>query len=163
MTLNDLYLVSQIAIATLGVPTLLYLALQVRQNTKQLRASARYQFVEASGQMNAITAASPQVASVFRRGMETMDALDPDERMQFFVIVGQFFQIYSTMYELHLEKLLSESQWTNIRKDILALMHSGGGRRVWEEFARPGLDRSFTAYVDALAASGETSYRLERL
>lgn len=43
MTLNDLYLVSQIALAAIGVPTLAFLALQVRQNTKQLRANASHQ------------------------------------------------------------------------------------------------------------------------
>lgn len=47
MTLNDAYLVSQTAAAVLVAPTLLYLALQVRQNTVQSRAVARYQFVDA--------------------------------------------------------------------------------------------------------------------
>ena len=56
MTLNDIYLLSQIVAAILVAPTLLYLAVQVRQNTRQMRANASFQWIEASGQMNALVA-----------------------------------------------------------------------------------------------------------
>ncbi len=158
MTLNDVYLVSQIAAAVLVAPTLLYLALQVRQNTVQLRAAARYQFVEASGQLLAVLCGSTATASVFRRGLESFDGLDPDERMQFFVFVGQFFQIYSVMFELHADRLLPDSQWHNVRKDIVSVLSSPGGQRVWEDFAMKGLDPKFVAFVAALRTGAEPSY-----
>ncbi|MEZ5894981.1 MAG: hypothetical protein R3C51_01150 [Parvularculaceae bacterium] len=41
MTLNDLYLISQIIAVLLVAPTLLYLALQIRQGTEQLRSESR--------------------------------------------------------------------------------------------------------------------------
>ncbi len=162
MTLNDLYLVSQIVAAILVAPTLLYLALQVRQNTRQMRAVARYQFVEATGQMNALTAGSRETASLFRRGMTDIDALDADERMQFFVFIGQFFQIYSVMFELHEDRLLPDSQWHNVRKDLVSLLASSGGRRVWEVFGREGLDPKFAAAVEAMTKSGEASYDMAK-
>ena len=77
MTLNDGYLVSQITAAVLVAPTLLYLALQVRQSTAQLKAAAPYQFVEATGQMNVAIAQSEQAASVFRRGDEAANVRQP--------------------------------------------------------------------------------------
>lgn len=158
MTLNDLYLVSQIAAAVLVAPTLLYLALQVRQNTSQLKAAARYQFVEATGQMNAVMAQSKQAASVFRRGTENFESLDVDERYQFFFFIGQHFQIHSVMYELHRDGLLPETQWHNVRKDILTMVRSPGGRRVWEDFATTGLDPQYIAFVERLVATSESTY-----
>ena len=163
MTLNDSYLVSQIAAAVLVAPTLLYLALQVRQNTAQLKATARYQFVEATGQMNALTAASRETASVFRRGLADIDSLDADERMQFLILVGQFLQIYSTMFELHEDRLLPDSQWHNVRKDLISLLATPGGRRIWETFGKSGLDPAFLAHVDAFVAKGEPSYDIMRI
>lgn len=160
MTLNEAYLVSQMAIAVLGVPTLLYLALQVRQNTKQMRANASFQWVAASGQMNALVAGDTQAASVFRRGWEDPATLSDDERMQYLVHVGHFMQIYSTMYELHEDGLLPDTQWHNCRKDIASMMSSKGGRWVWETFGRRGLDPAFVAYVEKLKDSGETPYDL---
>lgn len=158
MTLNDMYLLSQIVAAILVAPTLLYLALQVRQNTAQMRANASFQWISASGQMNALVAGDRQAASVFRRGWDDPDALDDDERMQYLVHVGQFMQIYSTMFELHEDGLLPDSQWHNCRKDIVSLINSAGGLWVWEIFGKRGLDPSFVAFVEKLKASDETPY-----
>ncbi|MEQ9316208.1 MAG: hypothetical protein RLN72_10165 [Henriciella sp.] len=160
MTLNDFYLVSQIVAVVLVAPSILYLALQVRQNTQQLRATARFQWVEASGQFNALTAGSLQAASVFRRGWDNPDQLDDDERMQFLVHLGQFMQIYSTMYELHKEKLLPDTQWHNCRKDMISVMNAPGGLWVWETFGKQGLNSEFVAYMEGLKAVEEQSFDL---
>ncbi|MCK5943090.1 MAG: hypothetical protein KAI24_14015 [Planctomycetes bacterium] len=162
MTLNDLYLLSQILAVALVAPTLVYLALQVRQNTAMLRATARYQFVEATGQMNALLAGDPAVASIFRRGCADIATLSDDERMQFTVFLGHCLQIYSTMYELHTERLLPGSQWHNVRKDLLSALSAPGGAAVWESFGRHGLDPEFVRFVDALLQGGEGSYDMTR-
>ena len=160
MTLNDVYLVSQILAVVLIVPSILYLALQVRQNTQQLSAAARFHWVESSGQLNALVAGNTQTASVFRRGWENPDSLDDDERMQFLVHLGQFMQIYSTMFELHQEGTLPDSQWHNCRKDMISVMNSSGGLWVWETFGRQGLDPRFVTFMDALRTIDEDSFDL---
>jgi len=163
MTLNDAYLVSQIAAAILVAPTLLYLALQVRQNTKQLKAAARYQFVEATGQINAVMAGDKSAASVFRRGISDYASLDEDERWQFLVFIGQHMQIHSVMFELYEDGLLPETQWHNVRKDILTIVRSDGGKRIWEEYGRTGLDPEFVAYVERARASAEATYDMTKI
>ncbi len=163
MTLNDVYLVSQIVAAILVAPTLLYLALQVRQNTVQLRAVARYQFVEATGQINAVMAGDTRAASVFRRGISGYESLNEDERWQFLIIVGQHLQIHSVMFELYEDGLLPETQWHNIRKDILSVVRSDGGKRIWEEFGKQGLDPKFVAHVERLVAGAEATYDMTKI
>lgn len=160
MTLNNIYLVSQIIAVLLVAPTIIYLALQVRQNTAQLRAVARHQFLDSTGQMNAIGIADKTIASMYRRGLADMSSLDDDEQMQFFAFVGHFFQIYSVMFELHQDKLLPDSQWYAAKKDVLALLATNGGQSVWESFGREGLSPPFVRYVDALLVSGDSSFRL---
>jgi hypothetical protein len=160
MPLNDIYMLSQIAGVALVVPTLLYLALQVHQNTAQLRATARYQFIEATGLMNTLTASDKATAAVFRRGLDNPDALDSDEQMQFMVFIGQFYTIYSVLFELHEEDLLPPTQWFAIRKDLLTLMASPGGRGIWEKFGRHGLSPKFVTFVEDLANSDEATYDL---
>lgn len=160
MTLDDIYLVSQIAAVVLVVPSLIYLALQVRQNTQQMRATARFQWVEASGQFNSLIAGNTQNASVFRRGMDDPEALTDDERMQFLFYLGHFMQIYSTMFELNREKLLPDSQWHNCRKDIISVVNAPGGLWVWETVSKPGLDADFVAFVEGLRTGADKSYAL---
>ena len=43
MTLNDIYLISQVLAVIALIPSVIYLAIQVRQNTLQARAGAAYQ------------------------------------------------------------------------------------------------------------------------
>lgn len=160
MSLNDAYLFSQIVAVFLVVPTLLYLALQVRQNTLQMRATARFQWVEASGQFNALVAGNLQAASVFRRGWDNPDTLDDDERMQFLVHIGHFMQVYSTMFELHQEKLLPDTQWYNCRQDMISMMNSVGCLWVWERYGRAGLHPEFVAYMEGLRTVGAPAFNL---
>ena len=158
MNLNDIYLFTQISAAILVVPTLLYLALQVHQNTKQLKAVARHQFVEATGQMNAVIVADKSAASMLRRGFENFKSLDADERLQFAFFIGQQMQIHSVMFDLHEDGLLPDSQWHNVCKDILTIVRSDGGQCIWDEFGRKGLSPKFVAYVERLVSSDEATY-----
>jgi hypothetical protein len=159
MTLENIYLVTQIVAVIALVPSLIYLALQVKQNTSQLRASARYQFVEATGMMNAAVVSGLQPASTFRRGLAG-EALDADESMQFLIMTGQYFQIYSVMFELWTDKLLPDSQWHAVRKDLVTLMASPGGRRIWDDVMSTALETKFVNLVESLASSGEQSYSI---
>jgi len=163
MTLDEAYLVSQIAIAVLGVPTLLYLALQVRQNTKQMRANATNQYFDASKDLNLALIANYQTASVYRRGVADFEALDENEKTQFFFYIAQFYQSFSNMHDLWTQKTLPDSAWHPIRKHLISMMALPGARHVWEAWAREGLAPAFVAYVDGLVASGEATYSLGRM
>jgi hypothetical protein len=160
MNLNDLYLVSQIAAVLFVAPTLVYVAVQARQNTKLLRATARYQFVEATGAINVLLAGNREVAAIFRKGCGDIATLSDDERMQFTVLIGHCMQIYSVMFDLHDDGILPQSQWHNVNKDLLSLLRSPGGVHVWNTFARHGLDRRFVAFGDGLLQSDAQSYDL---
>lgn len=161
MTLNEIYLVSQIAAAILVAPTLLYLALQVRQNTEQLRANASRQYLETSKDLNLGIIQNKQVASVYRRGCEDLPSLDADEKTQFFFYIGQFYQTFSTMFDLWKAGKLPESVWHTIRKHLVSLMAMPGTRHVRDAWAREGLAPDYVAYVENLGASGEATYSLK--
>ncbi len=163
MTLNDIYLVSQVLAVIALIPSVLYLAVQVRQNTLQARANAAYQFLEATGNINAIPLGNKQTARVIRRGLEDMSALDPDEKLQFIWFCGQHFTTHSTVYELYRNKTLPESQWHPIKKDIITFLATNGGRTIWNDFAAKGLSPDFVAYVENLLESGEASYSMDEL
>ena len=163
MTLNDIYLISQVVAVAALIPSVLYLAVQVRQNTLQARANAAYQFLEATGSINAIPLGNKQTASVIRRGLEDISALDPDERLQFIWFAGQHFTTHSTVYALYQNKTLPESQWHPIKKDIITFLATNGGRTIWNDFAAKGLSPDFVTYVEDLLESGEASYSMDEL
>ncbi len=160
MTLNDIYLLSQVLAVFALVPSVIYLAVQVRQNTLQARSNAAYQFLEANGNINITVIENKQLASVVRRGLEKHDNLDKDEKLQFMWFVGQHFTVQNTMYALYQNKMLPESQWYPVKKDILTMMSTPGSRTIWDDVAVKALSPAFVTYVEGLLTREEGSYSL---
>ena len=139
------------------VASLLYLAKQGRLSNEQSRAAARYSFLEAYGTANAAIGESKENAEVLSRGLRD-DDLDEGERMQFLILLGQFFNTWSVMYDLHSEGQLPEGQWKIVRTDIKAILAQPGGRAMWHDIMRHNVDDGFKGWVDSLEGSDETTY-----
>ncbi len=161
MTLNDAYLVSQIIAAILVAPTLLYLAVQVRQNTKQMRANASHQYLETNKDLNLALIENKQTAGVYRRGSEDFDALDADEKTQFFFFTAQYYQAFANMFDLWRAGTLPDNAWHPIRKHLISMWAMPGTRHVWESWAREGLPKEFVLHVEGFCASHEKTYSLK--
>ena len=119
--------VAEILGAVAVVASLVYLGRQIHQSNAQSQADARYSFLDAYGQLNLTVAEDRDLASVFRRGLQGLD-LDEDEAIQYFALMGQFLNTWSVLFDLRVERHLPETQWTVIRKDIIALLSTPGGR-----------------------------------
>ena len=75
MSLEQYAYLAEIVAAMAVVPSLIYLAVQVRQSNAQTRAAARFAFVEATGDINAVIAQDKSVASLWRRGLRSPEDL----------------------------------------------------------------------------------------
>lgn len=143
--------------------TLIYLAIQTRSINKQSKADARYAFVNAVGEINMSIADSVSNASVWRRGLESVDDLNEDERMQFVMFVGQYANLWSVMHQLHLEGILPETQWIIVRNDIRSILGSAGGRFFWEHGGDEAFDAAFTEFVKGELREHGQTYDMVRL
>jgi hypothetical protein len=86
--------------------TLVYLAIQVRQNTVQLRKHDRLAHAEAAGaafdafsRFRSQIIGSPEVAGLYHRGSRDPDSLDPIERLRFAMLVQELFYILFTGFQ----------------------------------------------------------------
>lgn len=143
--------------------TLVYLAIQTRSISKQSQAEARYAFVEAMAQVNMVIAQSKKTASVWRRGLGSIQELTEDERMQFFMLVGQCSNLWSVMYQLHEDKLLPKEQWIVVRNDIASILGSDGGRYFWKNGGSTAFDPGFSEFVDAELVKSERPYDMGKM
>jgi hypothetical protein len=157
--MQDFAFVAEIFGAVAVVASLVYLGRQIHQTNAQSQADARYSFLEAYGQMNLAIAQNKDLASVFRRGSQDLE-LDEDEAIQFFVLLGQFLNTWSVLFDLHVERHLPDSQWIAIRKDMIAMLSTQGGRAFWNDVGRLGVHNDFANEVEKLLASEETSYEI---
>jgi len=159
MNWDALGAIGEIVGAVAVVVTLLYVARQIHQANAQSQARARYSFIEAYGHMNASITENKKVASVFRRGLKG-DDLDEDEGIQFFALLGQFLNTWSTLFDLHVDGLLPENQWMMVRKDIITMLSEPGGKEFWERVGQFGVHQSFADAVNETLAGDEESYSM---
>ena len=106
MTLQQWAGIAEIVAAIAVIPSLVYLAVQVRQSNAQSRATARYAFIESMADINMTIAQDKAAPSVWRRGLAALEDLDADERMQLWMFIGQYCNAWVVMYHLHLDGLL---------------------------------------------------------
>ena len=157
MTIQDWGAIGEVVGAIGVIASLLYLARQIKHANTRSQASARYSFLDAYGQVNLAMAQSKQLTSVVRRGLKG-ESLDDDERLQFFSVIGQWWNTWSVMFDLYTEKQLPPSQWLAVRKDILSTLNTPGGRDWWIKIGPSGLHPEFVREVDGLLKSDEETY-----
>ena len=110
---------------------------------------------------NATIATSTENSTVLLRGL-TEGNLSAGEAMQFTVMIGQFLNTWSVMFDLYREKQLPESQWIVVRTDIRAIFGDGGGLTFWREVGHRNVSPEFAACVDEILAADEQGYTFVR-
>ena len=65
-----------------------------------------------------LVAGSKEIARVFRLGCEGGEGLDADEKIQFEMMVSQYFTVYHTAFCFHRDGILPDAQWRVFRRDL---------------------------------------------
>jgi hypothetical protein len=138
------------------IATLIYLAVQVRQNSQQIAQNSEWLKAQAShadlGAQHATTsliATNADLASIFYRGNSDPDELGPEEWLRFVTLLAPMVGNYQSAHYQWTKGLLEDEQWNSLHQNSLkVLLRTPGGRRYWELFSR-NHDSQFRAYVDA--------------
>ena len=97
--------------ATAVVVSLLYLAAQVRQGTRAMRAQAAHDALGAIRDFNKPMMTDPAMARLFRVGTENPGELDADERSQFGFLVFNFLKTAEALHSQFLNGTLEAETW----------------------------------------------------
>jgi hypothetical protein len=130
MTLEDLGNLGDFFGGIAVIVTLVYLAFQIRQNTKLVQQSAEQMFRSDSTAVVALAARSPENAEVYNKGLNDPESLSPNERAHFYLLMAANFYHFQQGYAAHREGALSEGVW-NSQLQALQLYASRPGMRVW--------------------------------
>ena len=118
--------------------TLAYLAVQVRQNSTQLRESARLakiasldNTVEMFSKFRGMLA-EPNNSELYVRGLESYVDLSAAEKVQFGALIEEYIFAYHAMYVRYLNGDLDEQTWNRRVPIPAALIKTAGGSEWWE-------------------------------
>jgi len=146
--------IGQLAAVCVGIPSLIYLAVQIREQTKERRQSAVNALTVQWGELTKTLHDSGEFCSIFLRGLHSFEDLDAISKLRFSAFFNRFFKNFQAMYFSHCAGVLSASSWGEVERtmnDFIAypgLQQWWATRRHWhtEEFAR---------VVDAIIARGD--------
>ena len=132
--------------------TLAYLAIQIRQNTKTVQASAL------DSSMNGISAIrekiieSPEVSDLFLKGNTDPDSLSDSESLRFRMLYTNIYWSALNLYNQSKYAEISENIWDCQRPVILRMLDPPGGRWFWKNY-RNEFEESFAREIDQILDS----------
>jgi len=152
VTIQDLGSLGELIAALATIATLVYLAAQVRQNTRALRSSTFQGVSEQMAQNVGPLIADAGIAPLLIKGQPGLDHLTPEERLRF----QSFFQMtFRRMEAVHVLATLGSLEPGHVRGfelSILSTLHAPGPREWWKS-AKATFNRSFADHVDAWLAA----------
>jgi hypothetical protein len=102
----------EIAGAAAVIVTLVYLSVQIRQNTKASRVAAVQAASENSSRFSELIAADPVLGEVFWRGLRDPGDLDPVQMRRFLSVLNVFIRREAVSFYLHKEGIMPDELWT---------------------------------------------------
>ena len=152
MTVQDLGSIGELIGAVAVFISLLYLAMQIRQNTRAVRIST-YQAIMDSSNRIGESLAQTGVDRIYRLGRSDPDSLNEDELSQFNLVAGQVLNLYEGLFLHHQQGAIDDDFFVGRFATFHRMMHQPGFKLMWTERARTYYARSFARRVDELLAT----------
>jgi len=148
MTLADLGNIGEFIGAIGVIASLIYVGLEVRRNTKALRAQAHETVV--SGYMDSINVIS-QHAETFAKGIQStydeFKKFPDDEKVVFVGMIFGFFKHFEQIHAQYRQGLIGEEEWSAWSEHIGMQFHQAGPQWWWK-LRRSSFAPPFREYLD---------------
>ena len=145
--------IGQLAAVFVGIPSLIYLALQIRAQTKERRQSAVNVLTAQWGDLTCALHDSAEFSAIFLRGVQSFADLDPVSKLRFSAFFNRFLNHFEAMYFAHGDGLLTEQSWSKVERTMSDLIAYPGTQQWWEE-RKHWHTEEFGRVVDAIIAKG---------
>jgi hypothetical protein len=149
MTWEALAAIAQLAAVVGLIPSLIYLAIQLREQNKERRRAAVAVLTGQWAAMVKTFAESSEFAEIYLRGIQQFDALSPAERLRFGAFLSTFFKNFEGLYYYHKDGTLEPAHWTQVTQTITDLA-SYPGTQAWWSVRRHRHTEEFATLVDRM-------------
>lgn len=135
--------------------SLVYLSVQLRQNTKAVRASSYQEISHNSRELLKLLILDGEMAEIFTRGREEgMDALSPVERVRWHAMLLAIFRHWDNLFYQYRNEMLERELWKSYQHVIQGYMSEVGFQEWWEE-QRDGFSVSLQELINGVIARQE--------
>ena len=144
----------QLAAVCVGIPSLIYLAVQIREQTKERRQSAVNALAVQWGDLTKSLHDNAEFGAIYLRGVQSFTDLDAVSKLRFSAFLNRFFKNFERMYFSHCDRVLTESLWGEIERTMSDVIAYPGVQEWWKT-RRHWHTEEFGRVVDEVIARGD--------
>jgi len=145
--------IGQLATVFIGVPSIIYFAIQLREQTRERRQSAVNALAVQWGDLTKALHENAEFTALYLRGIQSFHGLDVVSKPRFSAFQNRFFKNFEGLYYSRREGILSPELWEEIERTMSDFLAYDGVRRWWET-RKHWHTEAFVRVVDALIARG---------
>lgn len=128
------------------VISVLYLALQIKQNTSQVRSSGYQAAAQTGNNFLEGLASNPEARRIFQIAQESYTELSDEDRSFAHTLIMQLFLMYESLYYQYEDGVVDPDMWEGRRKLMFSFLSMRGISAWWSEWS-PILGEKFVTYV----------------
>jgi hypothetical protein len=147
VTLIELGSLGEFIGAIAVVVSLVYLAMQIRHNTRAVRSSMHQDMVESTLRIAESSSDNPDVSRIVLKAEADYDNLTKEERFRFEAYAERVFGNFESVYYSYRNSMIEEDLWESWESSYLADISRDSMRRFWQEERPPHL-REFMDFID---------------
>jgi hypothetical protein len=146
--------IGQLAAACVGIPSIIYLAVQIREQTRERRQSAVNALTVQWGDLTKALHEDAEFAAIHLRGVHSFHDLDAVSKLRFSAFQNRFFKNFEGMYYSRCEGILNSESWNEIERTMSDFLAYDGVRQWWET-RKHWHTEAFVRVIDAIIARGD--------
>ena len=147
MTLQDLGNIGEFLGAIGVIASLVYLALQIRQNTRAVRSSTSQAITDARVEFLSSMTDNAEVAGIYFSGLRDRESLEGDERGRFDLLMSRFMATMENYFYQNRQGTMDREHWTRVLEILRFHIATPGGQSWWSS-RRIRPDVAFERFLD---------------
>jgi len=148
MPLDQIANIAEISAAALVIVTLIYVGIQIKQNTDTLKVSTAHNTAEDFSAAYLILAERGDLADIFLRGSQNLEALESVERLRFYAYFHKFFRTFENAYYQFTRGALEAEPFEGFSQQLVLLKTLPGVQTYWQD-RKNWYNKTFQEYVDS--------------
>jgi hypothetical protein len=135
MSLEDLGNIGEFVAAVAVVVSLIYLAIQIRQNTESLHAASFQDIIREGNVFLRDLSVHPELARIWRSGLDSLEDLSSDEQARFHYLILSFYRRVENVFHQSRRHLMHDEDTRGPLASSFDALTRPGAREWWESNA----------------------------
>lgn len=133
LTLEQAYYIGELVSTIAVITSLIYVALQIRQNTHTIKLNSAQNLSHELRESLALLVADAELSNIHLRAMQDIDGLDPGDKFRFYMFLNNVFRVYENAHYQNTQGTVDKSVWNGMLGNMNATKLMSGYKAFWND------------------------------